>query len=84
MAVRMRLRHQEDIRAKIQAAKLIDRIQQHVDGKLELSATQLKGAEILLRKSLADLTAVTISGEDGGPVQTTVEVILRAAAKDQG
>ena len=35
----------------------------HAFGKLELSLTQLKATEILLRKTLPDLSAVEHSGE---------------------
>ena len=56
-------RHQEDVRRKIQASQLVNRLSDHALGKLELSATQIKAIEILLRKSIPDLTAIEHSGE---------------------
>jgi len=56
-------RHQEDVRKKIQASQLINRLHDHVLGKVEMSATQLKAAEILLKKSLPDLQSIDLYGE---------------------
>lgn len=42
---------------------LTKRLMLHAFGKLELSLTQLKATEILLRKTLPDLSAVEHSGE---------------------
>jgi hypothetical protein len=39
-----------------------------------MSATQIKAAEILLRKVAPDLKAVEHSGEDGGPLEVVVHV----------
>lgn len=63
-------RHQDDVRAKIQASQLVNVLQNHALGQTEeLSASRLKAIEILLRKSVPDLSAISLSGADGGPVQ---------------
>lgn len=70
MAARLNNRHQDTVRAKIQASQLINVLQNHALGETEeLSASRLKAIEILLRKSLPDLSSVEMSGEGGGPVQ---------------
>lgn len=70
MAARLNNRHQDTVRAKIQASQLINVLQNHALGVTEeLSASRLKAIEILLRKSLPDLSSVEMSGEGGGPVQ---------------
>lgn len=46
----------EQTRQKVQASQLINRLQDHVLGTVELSATQVRAAEILLKKTLPDLT----------------------------
>ncbi len=56
---------------------LTNRMHEHILGKLELSTTQVKCMEILLRKSLPDLSAVEHTGPDGGAL--TVEVVRFAA-----
>jgi len=47
---------------------LINRLTDHVVGKNEMSSTQVRSAEVLLRKSLPDLRATELTGVDGGPI----------------
>lgn len=58
------------VRERIKVSMLIRRLTDHILGKQDMSPTQLKAAEILLKKSLPDLQAVqnTHSGPDGGPI----------------
>jgi hypothetical protein len=73
--------HQDDVRAKIQATKLVNRLQDHALGTVELSATQIKCAEILLKKSVSDLTSVAHTGEGGdGPIRHQIEMVIVDAA----
>jgi hypothetical protein len=64
---------QESHRARIKTSKLIDRLQLNADGelvdtvskaKIEMTAGQIKSAEILLRKTLPDLKMVEITGDE--------------------
>ena len=58
MAARSRkIRHDDETRAKIQTSQLINRLSDHVLGKLELSPTQVRAAEILLKKTIPDLSS---------------------------
>jgi len=57
MAARKKLTHDTRTREKIRVSQLINHLQNHIDDKCEISATQLKAIEILLRKSLPDLSA---------------------------
>jgi len=52
---------QEEIREKIKTTLLLNKLQNHVDGVIELSNSQLKAAEILLNKSLSNAPTVTDS-----------------------
>lgn len=67
--------HQEDVRRKIQASQLLNVLQDHAlnDGS-EISMSRLKAIEILLRKSLPDLSAIQIDqgGEEGDSVADVV------------
>lgn len=65
MAARKNLSHIDRTRAKIQASMLINRLQNFANGKegVEMSPAQVRAAEVLLKKSLPDLSAVT---HDGG------------------
>lgn len=59
MAARIRkIKHDENTRLKIQAAQLINRLTAHAEGTVEMSATQVRAIEILLRKILPDLSDV--------------------------
>lgn len=62
--------HQDDVRRKIQASQLINVLQAHaLTGEGEMSPTRMKAIEILLRKSIPDLSAISLEGNgDGGAV----------------
>jgi hypothetical protein len=72
VAARLRKTHQDDVRAKIQASQLVNRLTDHAFGKVELLPSQIKAIEILLKKSLSDLSSVELSGKDGEPIKTVV------------
>jgi hypothetical protein len=50
-------------RERIRSGVILDRLQQHAIGQLEMTPTQIRAAEILLRKVIPDLQAVQHSGE---------------------
>ena len=72
MAARIRKTHQDEVRTKIQTSQLLNRLQNHAFGEVDLNATQLRAIEILLRKSLPDLSQVEYVGEGGGPLKHEV------------
>lgn len=53
-----KIRHDENTRLKIQASQLINRLTGHANGTVDLSPTQVRAIEILLRKTLPDLSDV--------------------------
>jgi hypothetical protein len=59
VATRLRKTHQDDVRTKIQTSQLINRLQNHALGKLALEPSQIKAIEVLIRKTLPDLSQVT-------------------------
>lgn len=71
MAARIRKTHQEDVRLKIQTSQLINVLQKYAlnDGEKEIPMGRMKAIEILLRKSLPDLSAVSmeVGGKEGAP-----------------
>ena len=66
--------HSDEVRAKIQASQLINRLQDHVSGKVTMSPTQIQAAKILLSKSVPDLSRVEMSGPNGGDIPTSVTI----------
>lgn len=63
MAARKQLFHPDEIRQKIQASQLCNRLHKHAFGEIELSQTQIKAIEILLRKSMPDLSSAEVKSE---------------------
>jgi hypothetical protein len=61
MATRTRNWTPEVVRQKIRTSMLINRLQNHVLGRIDMSKTQLQAAGILLRKTLPDMIAQTVS-----------------------
>ena len=69
MAARKHLSHDTKTRERIQTSQLVNRLTDNAFGKIDLTQGQLKSIEILLRKSLPDLSAIQLSGHDGGPIE---------------
>ena len=51
------------VRERIQTALLVNRLSDHAFGKVDMTQTQMRAAEILLNKTLPNLSAVEHSGE---------------------
>ena len=69
--------HQADVRKKIQASQLINVLQDHAFGHVEeLSSSRIKAIEILLRKSIPDLSSVEVTGDEENPVQVINRIRL--------
>lgn len=73
--------HQEDIRRKIQSSQLVNRLTDHALGLADLSSTQVRAIEILLKKTIPDLSAIEHSGDADNPMAHKVEIAIIDAAK---
>lgn len=86
MAARtVKIRHDEETRAKIQASQLINRLQDYALNGGEMDSGRIKAIEILLRKTLPDLSAVQVGGDDENPVNVLHKierVIVRPENQD--
>lgn len=72
MAARtVKIRHDEETRAKIKTSQLINRLQDYVDSLVKLEPGQVTAALGLLKKTLPDLSHAEVTGEDGGPISVT-------------
>lgn len=67
-----RIFHDENTRAKIQTTQIINRLTKHIFGEIEMSASQVRAAEILLNKRLPNLAAT----------ENVTEVIRREPVAD--
>lgn len=70
MAARtVKIRHDEETRARIQTSQIINRLENHILNDLELKQTQVQAALGLLKKTLPDLANVELSGNDDKPLK---------------
>lgn len=69
MAARLRLRHQDEVREKIRASQLVNRLEDHAFGETEMTASQVSAALGLLKKCVPDLQATQLSGDPENPFQ---------------
>lgn len=61
MAARNKNWHPDKVRERIKASQLVNRLTDHVLGKAEMTATQVRAAEILLNRVVPTLQAVEVS-----------------------
>lgn len=59
----------ESVRARIRAGGIAKRLEEHVLGKVEMTASQVSAALGLLRKVVPDQQYIEHTGRDGGPIQ---------------
>jgi hypothetical protein len=78
MAARKRDWTPDVVRQKIRTSMLINRLQNHVAGKLDMSKTQIQAAGILLRKTLPDMVAQTVERR---PLETMADDELLATLR---
>jgi hypothetical protein len=71
-------------RVKIQNSNILNALIEHVEGKREMSATQVAAGTALLRKVLPDLSAMTLSGDAENPIGVSLveRVIVDTKATD--
>ncbi len=63
MAARKRTWTPDLVRERIQTSMLINRLHDHAFAKVEMTATQLRAAEVLLKKAIPDLSSIEYTGE---------------------
>lgn len=79
MAARtQKIRHDDETRSKIQAALIINRMQECVMGNIILDAQQVSCAKALLNKVLPDLQSTTLKGGEDGASPLSFTVIYEA------
>ncbi len=70
MAARIRKRHQDDVRAKIKAVLIVNRLMACGMGKVELSSPQVKSLTALLDKVVSNApTDLNLTGDPDRPLQ---------------
>jgi hypothetical protein len=69
MAARINKRHSDEIRAKIQASLLVNRLHDCAMGDIELTSVQVKSIEALLDRSVPKLSQIQHIGDEENPVK---------------
>ena len=69
MAARINKMHSEQVRLKIQASVLIQRLHAHVIGELEMTSSQITAAQTLLDRSVPKLSQIQHVGDEKQPVR---------------
>lgn len=77
---KMRLTRAAEVRGQIQTSKYIERLDKHIDGKLDLSPTQVRSAEILLKKVLPDLQVQDLHHHDESEQLTDDQMLAKLQA----
>lgn len=64
VGVRLNPKHDERTRAKIKTSQLLNRLYKHAIGEEDMTSSQIKAAEILLKKTIPDLSATQVYYKD--------------------
>lgn len=79
-----KIRHDEQTRAKIQAAQIINRFHKCVMGEVVLDAQQVSCGKALLAKVLPDLASMTLGGDENNPIHHVHTVERRIVRPNSG
>lgn len=71
MAARLTKRQADRTLSAIKAGTIVNRFMDHIEGKCELSATQVRAGQALLNKVLPDQKAVEHQGDIDGKLEIT-------------
>lgn len=68
MAARNDPNHQEKTKKLIQASQLLNRLNSFANGEIQMTQAQVNAARIVIGKTIPDLKAIEISGNEDKPV----------------
>lgn len=74
MAARINKRHSEEVRARIQASALVNRLQSCAMGEIELSNTQVNAINSLLDRSVPKLSQIQHVGDEDNPLRHSLTI----------
>lgn len=63
-------------RVKIQNSNILNALIKHVEGKQDMSASQVSAGLGLLKKVLPDMSSVEITGDPDNPIRHSVELVI--------
>jgi hypothetical protein len=84
MAERKQLWHPDEVKKKIQASQLINRLTEHaLSSEPVMDASQVNAAKVLLNKVIPDVKAVEVSGPNGGEISVGISFKTVYESKDK-
>lgn len=69
-------------RDKIRVGAIMEKLERGANGQLEMTANQLKAAQILLNKLVPDLARTELTGKDGGEIQLQTRDVTAKVLKE--
>lgn len=76
MAARLNRLHQESVKQKIQTSQLINRLQKHALGEIELSDSQRDSIKFLINKTVSNPpTELNHGGQEDNPINIAIAKI---------
>lgn len=73
----------EEHRVKIRNSNILNALIEHVEGRRDMSATQVTAGLGLLKKALPDLASITIGGDNENPLRLQIVKLERTIVDPQ-
>ncbi len=67
----------DEMRRRIKATLLLKSLEDHVLTGAEMSTSQIRAAEVLLRKTIPDLSSVVLSGDPDRPINHSMTISFK-------
>lgn len=64
--------HEEKTKRLIQASQLLNQLAKHAKGEIAMTQSQVNAAKVVIGKSIPDLKAIEVTGDDGGPLNIQI------------
>jgi len=74
--------HDDKTKKLIRASMLLNRLADHAEGKVEMNNSQVNAAKVVIGKSIPDLRAIELTGEEGKAMK--FEIIKRVIVDSSG
>ena len=72
MAARIHTANNAQVRERIQTTQLVKRLQDNAMGEITLDKERIRSIEILLKKTLPDLSAIQHTGDPDKPIKLEI------------
>ena len=73
MAARInKINHDPKTKRLLAASQLLNRLIMHANGEIELTQSQVQAAKIVIGKSIPDLKAIELSGNEDKPIALAI------------